>query len=201
MPGLDSQLVQKLNTKLALKRIGSDISSDFILTPHYSVIYKHASVELSKLLSERLSNGKYNPMPPITIEVVKKSGTTRPGSILNPIDRLLYQCLIDEIAPIADNDLDRSKVFSNQLSSDNIRSGLFKSANYCYTELKIALEKHCKNNKFRSVLVTDIACYFERIYQHVLINLLRSTGVKTEYINILELYPNIQVEGVQLLNL
>lgn len=183
--GLDQNLVNELDVELALRRIGCDILSDFIFAPHYSAVFRFASKELIATLIKKLRSGTYFPMLPITIEVVKKTGTTRPGSILNPIDRLLYQSLIDKIAPIADKNIDRSRVYSNIISMEDTGS-MFEPQSKSYKELKRKLQVLCENKKYNHVLFIDIACYFDRIYQHVLINLLRSTTIKAEYTNLLE---------------
>ncbi len=188
MPGLDGLLINKLNYKRAINRIANDIANDFIFAPHYSAIFKYASEELWITLKQPLSSGAYNPQLPITIEVPKKSGLTRPGSILNPIDRLLYQCIADEIASEAEKSLNRKNVYSHILAeNDDVYSGkMFEPQSVCYGKLRNKITELCSDIKYKFVLVADIACYFERIYQHVLINLLRSTGCETGYINLLE---------------
>ncbi|MEO7858983.1 MAG: hypothetical protein ABIU05_00845, partial [Nitrospirales bacterium] len=99
MPGLDLDVIKLLNPKQALGRINTDILTDFILAPHYSAIYAHAGDDLWEAAKMALSSGSYEPELPITIDVPKKSGLTRPGSILSPLDRFVYQALIDLIAP------------------------------------------------------------------------------------------------------
>lgn len=186
MAGLSEDLIKDLNYEQAINRISSDIRTDFIFAPHYSVIFKYASDDLWAKLKEFLKSGTYNPQLPITIEVPKKSKLTRPGSILNPLDRLLYQCIADEIADEIENSLDREAVFSHRLMHDTISIRMFESPSACYAELKNQITELCNDGTYQYVLVTDIASYFERIYQHVLINLLRSTQCRTEYISLLE---------------
>lgn len=187
MPGLDSSLIKNINYKQAIERIAYDINSDFIFAPHYSTVYKNASVELWDKLKESLQSGTYNPQLPITIEVPKKSGLTRPGTILNPIDRLLYQVIIDEMVFDIEMCIDRTKVFSNVYDFLSDEPGrMFVSVTDKYTELRGRLSELCNNGNFNYVIIADIASYFERIYQHVLINLLRSTNCKSEYISLLE---------------
>ena len=186
MIGFDHNLIKEFDIENALKKIGADVFSDFIFAPHYSAIFVNAPNELREKLFQKLKQSKYDPKLPITIEVVKKSGITRPGSILNPIDRLLYQCLIDKIAPIADKDIDRLKVFSNILSTDCNCGSMFVPFGECYNKFKTKLRELCEEKKYEYVLYVDMANYFERIYQHVLINLLRSSNIKPEYIKLLE---------------
>jgi hypothetical protein len=188
MAGLDGILLNNLNYKKAINRIANDSLHDFVFAPHYSAIFKYAPEELWNILKQSLNSGVYNPQLPITIEVPKKSGLTRPGSILNPIDRLLYQCIADVLAPEIEKSLDRKSVFSQILSeNDEPESGkMFESPSICYGELRNKIYELCSDEKYGYVIVADIACYFERIYQHVLINLLRSTESEAGYINLLE---------------
>src|SRR5687767_10957934 len=113
--GLDSGLLEKIDWSLALKRIRHDLRSDFIYAPHLSFIYSKAGDELVAEVKGQLKSGNYGPGVPLTIEVPKsfrirvavpskRLGPTysRPGSILLPKDRLLYQALADQAAPIID---------------------------------------------------------------------------------------------------
>ena len=102
MAGIDSKVIQKLNPELSLKRIKNDVQSDFIYAPHFNAIFSLAGDELWERLTSKLKNGTYEPVLPITLEVPKLSGFSRPGSILWPFERLIYQVSVDEIAPIAE---------------------------------------------------------------------------------------------------
>lgn len=187
MFGLDSKFIRMMDSKIAVSRIVHDLNSDFIIAPHYNAIFKYASDELWEQLKSRLNNGKYNPLLPITIEVPKKSGLTRPGAILNPMDRLLYQLLIDLMANDIESGIDRGRVFSTEYDDSSIDpSIMFVPVSQKYNELRAKIADYCSNSKYNYALVTDIACYFERIYQHVLINILRSSNIEPELISILE---------------
>src|SRR5688572_13442707 len=116
--GIDPAVVSKLNWKLAAKRILVDIRSDFIYAPHFSIVFRRAASDLASEVLSELKNGKYSPGPPITIDVPKSSrmaviprgsrGPTfsRPGSILMPKDRLVYQLLADRAAPLIEENTD-----------------------------------------------------------------------------------------------
>lgn len=115
MPRLEVDVLNLINSKQTLGRVNNDIQTDFILAPHYSGIYAHAGDELYALVKEFLSSGSYEPELPIIIEVPKRNGLTRPGAILGPVDRFVFQAIIDLIAKAAESQLDRSQVFSNVL--------------------------------------------------------------------------------------
>ncbi len=187
MFGLDSKFVNKIDYELAISRILHDVGSDFIIAPHYSSVYENAKDELWKVLKSQLGGGKYNPLLPLVIEVPKKSGLTRPGAILNPIDRLFYQALIDLIIDRIELGIDRKRVFSNEydVESDSPEK-LFVSVSKKYNELREKITENCESIFYSYALVTDIACYFERIYQHVLVNILRSTNIESELTSVIE---------------
>jgi hypothetical protein len=187
MAGFDGALLEQINVTQAINRVACDVHNDFIVAPHYSAVFKYASDDLWQLLKTLLNNGKYNPQLPINIEVPKKTGLTRPGSILNPIDRLLYQCIADRIAPEIERQIDRDRVFSQVLNRENDDTDkMFESSGVSYKKLQIKLSDLCSRDEIKFALVADIACFFERIYQHVLINMLRSSKCENEFINLLE---------------
>ena len=123
---------------------------------------------------------------PIQIDVPKSSGLTRPGSILSPYDRVVYQILADEIGSIIEPQLDRTRVFSNVLESEDTEHKMFRPANECWREMESSRNRICEEGRYPYVIKTDVACYFERIYQHNLCNLLRGSGCDTRIINQLE---------------
>lgn len=186
MPGLDPNLVSRLDFSLSLKRVETDVATDFLLAPHYSAVYAHAGADLIEIARSRLSDGSYNPELPITVEVPKPSGLSRPGAILRPLDRLIYQFLVDQICDRAEAQLDRSRVFSHALLEDDREFKMFRPADECYRGLLAALAATCRIRRLRYVVKADVASYFERIYQHNLINLLRSADCNSSVVNLLE---------------
>jgi len=113
MPGLDRTVLKSIDPDVAVARICRDIHTDFILAPHYDAIFLRAAEEIWARANELLSSGKYCPELALTVAVPKPRGFTRPGSILTPIDRLVYQVLADIVASTVEAQLDRSRTFSN----------------------------------------------------------------------------------------
>jgi hypothetical protein len=113
MSGLDPAIINKIDFNKSINRIISDTKTDFIFAPHLNLIYKYGSEDLIELLKKKLKNGSFECSLPITLDVPKKSMLSRPGSILLPLDRLVYQILIDLIAQIVEDNIDREHVFSN----------------------------------------------------------------------------------------
>ncbi len=186
MPGLDRKIVDAVNLDLTLGRINMDVRNDMILAPHFSAIYAKAGNELWDLTSRGLNDGTYYPELPIKMEVPKSSGFTRPGTILTPRDRLVYQLLIDSIAPFAEASLDRRRVFSNIYLNPDPEHRMFETSANTWTSFQNALRTHCEDDRFRFALRADIGNYFERIKQHTLIGLLRTSNCPSGSVNLLE---------------
>mgnify|MGYP001627344284 CR=1 FL=1 len=193
--GIDSAYLKKLDTSLATIRISQDSKSDFIYAPHLSFIYSKASKELGEKLIGDLKSGKFAPGLPISIEVpksarMKMSGKrgpsfSRPGSILLPKDRLLYQVLADAAAPIIDERTDKSRSFSHMLADPGNES-MFLPTRTCWSAFQKALKDHSTDKKLHYVVKLDIANCFGTLNQHMLINVLKSSGYPNELSGALE---------------
>ncbi len=186
MFGLDQNIVEKVDYNLTLKRIINDVQGDFIYAPHINAVYALAQEELWNNLSSKLISKNFDSSLPITIEIPKPTGFTRPGSILMPYDRMSYQLAIDNIGPDAEKLIDRKKVFSNVLLSRDPKGLMFKSSAKCFNSFSRNIIKYAKKKSYRYVLKADIASYFQNIDQHVLINLLKSSGSKELVVSFLE---------------
>jgi hypothetical protein len=187
--GLDASLVAKLEWKRALAHVIHDLRSDFIWAPHILFIYKHLGDDLIGTVQSELKSGLFHPGIPLTIEVpksfrIKVGGThsqrlgpsfTRPGSVLPPKDRLLYQVIADEAAPIVEEKTDKTRSFSHRLASED-DGAMFLSTRKCWSELQTALKMNSANQESKYILRVDVADYFGSINQHTLINALNSYG-------------------------
>jgi hypothetical protein len=186
MPGLDQTVITQIDPELALGRILTDVRTDFILAPHYSAVFANVGEELWDQVSRALRSGTFEPQLPVTIEVPKPSGLTRPGSILSPEDRLVYQALVDFIAPQAETELDRSRVFSHVLLDPDPEFTMFEPSYECWSRLQQAIVQYCMDEQYTRAIKADVASFFERLYQHNLVNLLRACGCSSEAVNLLE---------------
>lgn len=184
MVGLDTAIIDSLNPTLALGRIETDIKRDFIYAPHINIVYQFAKNELWEELKRQLKNGLFGPSLPIFMNVPKPSGLTRPGAIQLPLDRLIYQILIDYIAPEVEANLDRSVVFSNCLLNPDENFEMFQDTGNSYRGFMNAIEEN--SSKFEYAIKTDVASYFESIHHHPLINSLRYIECSSEVVNLLE---------------
>jgi len=183
---LPETIINSFDINLSLSRIKNDLQSDFIYAPHLSAVYLLARDELAAGLVAKLKDGTFEPTLPITIEVPKASGFTRPGSILLPYERLAYQVVVDSLATTADGHLDRTSVFSNQLLENDTDGFMFRPTGDCYTAYKNAVKEHCRSEDFSFVLQADVVSHFQNLNQHNLINLLSSSECDADTVKFLE---------------
>jgi hypothetical protein len=184
--GLNSTVIDAFDKSLALKRIQRDIQNDFIFAPHLNIIFHKVGDELFDQLTAKLKSGQYSPRLPITIDVIKPNGFNRLGSILEPFDRLAYQLIVDLISEVAENEIDRNQVFSNKLLASDSDGFMFENSSESYLLFKQHIGQLCVSGKYSYALKADITSYFDRLYQHVLGNLLYSSGVNKDAVSFLE---------------
>jgi hypothetical protein len=186
--GLETSTLNKIDWELALKRVIHDIRTDFIYAPHLSFIFSRAGGLLVKGLTGELKGGTYSPGMPLTIEVpksfrigvatqIKRLGPnfSRPGSILLPRDRLFYQALADQAAPIVESKTDDTRSFSHKLDPAG-GPNMFLPTRTCWSALQKALKEHAKDKDLLYVVKVDVANFFGSLNLHELINVLSDSG-------------------------
>jgi hypothetical protein len=186
--GMDGAMIAKIDWDLTLARISHDLRTDFIYAPHLGFIYNKAGQELIDQVRADLKAGHFSPGVPVTIEVPKSfrirvavrskrpgPNYSRPGSILLPRDRLLYQALADQAAPVIAAKTDDTRSFSHQLADPGSPS-MFLSTRTCWNALQKALTDHAKPASIRYVLKIDVANFFGSLNLHTLINVLNDSG-------------------------
>lgn len=196
--GMDPAAVATINWPLALKRIMQDVRTDFIYAPHLYFIYAKAGDELIAALISELKAGTFSPGVPLTIEVPKPfrirvvaktrrlgPNFSRPGSILLPKDRLLYQALADQAAPIISENTDDDRSFSHKLAPTG-SPAMFLPTRTCWSALQKQLAEHSKNKTLKYILKVDVADFFGSVNQHVLINVLSDSGYSKSFYSRLE---------------
>ncbi len=195
--GMEAEALKKVDLDLAIKRILNDVKTDFIYAPHLNLIYARAGDALKNAVIEDIKAGKFAPGIPLSMEVpksfripvesTKRLGPTysRPGSILLPKDRVLYQALADQSSSVIDKALDPSRSFSHQLTKDDAAS-MFAPTRKCWNDLQQSLATNVNNPSVNYVLKIDIANYFSSINLHILINVLNDSGFDKVYSSRLE---------------
>ncbi|MFS2016051.1 RNA-directed DNA polymerase [Massilia sp. CT11-108] len=186
--GLDPEIIKKIDWDLALQRVRHDLRSDFFYAPHLSFIYAKAGDEIIRQVKKDLEDGKFNPGVPMTIEVpktyrmpvgvgAKRLGPnySRPGSILMPKDRLLYQALADEAAPIIESETDHERSFSHKPAKP-ASGNMFVATRTSWNALQKANAKFAQEKSVKYVVRIDIANFFGSLNQHTLVNVLADAG-------------------------
>lgn len=187
MLGLDLELINRLDHNLALRRIRHDVRSDFIFAPHFDVIYAQKGDELWERVKSATSSGTFESALPVTLDVPRPSGLTRPGTILHPMDRLLYQALVDLIAPTAAEEISSERCFSHiLLRGEDPQGRMFESSQESWEKFSATVREHCLATDDGWAVRADVAAYFENIDQHVLVNLLQSASCDSGAVNALE---------------
>ena len=182
MPGLDRNVIREIDWDKAVKNIVVDNRTDFILAPHLDIIFRTKSEELTQQLLAVLKAGTYQPKLPIQISVPKKGILSRPGSILLPQDRLLYQGLVEDLTEKIEEQTDRTRTFSHIPSRRDDK--LFVPSFETWTAYQAKVEEICHQTPF--ILQCDIANFFETLPQHNLINALEGSGCRPESFRLLE---------------
>ena len=182
MPGLDRAVIRQIDYENVIAHVKADIRSDFILAPHYNAVINRRGDELWEELRQQLSDGNYEPELPITMSVPKERFFTRPGSILRPADRFLYQALVDNLMDELEDNLDRERSFSHVPSDDE--GQMFVPNHESWDRFQERVSEICAESEF--MLKADIANYFERLPQHHLVNLITAAGCAPEVVNLLE---------------
>ena len=185
MPGIDRKFLAQIDHKSVIAHVKADIRSDFILAPHYNAIFNRAGDELWDNLKQQLRAGTYQPELPITMSVPKERFFTRPGSILRPLDRLMYQALVDNVMEQLEESHDRSRSFSHIPSKEE--GQMFEPNHRSWENFQERVAEICDESEF--VLKADISNYFERLPQHNLVNLMAAGGCEPEVVNLLVSCP------------
>ena len=172
MVGLNQDIIDKLDKQKAIGRVRTDLQSDFIIAPQYKLIFDVLADDLWDEILKQLKSGTYQPGPLITAEVPKPSGMTRPGSILYPQDRILYQAIADLLAPFIDAQLDGSRVFSYRILDPDPTFQMYQSRGDSYRNFKALSNQSALSGKFSHATTADITSYFVHMNHHILENLL-----------------------------
>ena len=182
MFGLDQEIISDIEHESVIAHVKEDIRSDFILAPHYDIVYNYAGEYLWEQLGQQLRSGKYQPGLPITISVPKERFFTRPGSILSPTDRFVYQAMVDSVKDQLEGNLDRERSFSHVPS--DVEGRMFEPNHVSWERFQTRIFQICDESRY--ILKADISHYFERLPQHHLVNLMSAADCVPEVVNLLE---------------
>jgi len=173
--------------RVAWSRIQKDRSTDFVIGDFEYLVFAAHAPDLLASLEEALNSGvEFGSAPLRTIRVPKdtRSHTTRPGAVPEIDDRIVYQHFVDELAESVEPSLvpiEERVVHSYRYAGDRASAEMFvevSRASYGTFQQQVAAigERHAY------LVVADIADFYERLYHHVLENLLRGLGAPVDVV-------------------
>ena len=182
MVGLSQESIRNIDWEASVEEIIIDMRSDFIFAPHIAAIFENNSEELIQTTCRELQAGTYAARRPITTSVPKSSFLTRPGSILEPKDRLVFHGITTSLRVHIEAEIDRTRCFSNRPPEPP--TTLFSPASLSYADFQVRISAIADEKPW--MVKTDVANYFASLPQHNLINMLRASGADSSCVNLLE---------------
>ena len=171
--------------RVAWSRVQKDRSTDFVIGDFEYLVYSAHASTLLGLLEEAIGEGtEFGSAPLRTIRVPKdtRSHTTRPGAVPEIDDRIVYQYLVDDLAEAVEPSLvpiDEGIVHSYRYAGDREAAEMFVGTEIAsYGTFQERVTAIGETHAF--IVVADVADFYERLYHHVLENLLRGLGAPAE---------------------
>jgi hypothetical protein len=158
MPQIDLTALD-LDWKLACQRVAMDARDDFWPDPLSLVDTLGKAETVASRHATRLKS--YHPRKAASYPLPKANFTVRDSIYLRPIDRLVYQALVDKLAPIVDSQL-LSTVYSHRLRSADAK-WMFHSGVTQWKRFFDAVKGTIVARPGSYLVVTDVAQYFEAI--------------------------------------
>ncbi|VVB86198.1 Reverse transcriptase (RNA-dependent DNA polymerase) [uncultured archaeon] len=176
--------LKSLNLNLAWKRVHVDSKKQFVPDLLYLKDYERdLKINLDNLKA-RLSSD-FHPQAPMTIDQPKSNFSLRPGLAINIEDRIVYQALVDYIAPIIDPKLSDS-VYSFRLSTKPNDQYFFKNQVHQWKFYREERRKCYVEEGYTYLLQTDITAFFEHISHTILIEKLEEFINDDEILKVLK---------------
>jgi hypothetical protein len=172
-----------LNIPAASKNVREDIGGDWYQDPWGWPEVEWLGTERPDIVKERLANASAGWTIPLDIE--KRSGGVRPGVIINPLDRLCYQTLVDEVSLEAAGHLPRW-VFGWRLSRKSPEKGFYLNNASEWKNFASRVSSLCSSFRFAAHL--DIRAFFQTIDLSRLIAQLSRRYRKVEVLDRIETY-------------
>jgi len=169
------RLSQHLNLERAWRRVWRDRNTDFILPPFIYLVVRSNPEGILASLAAELESGQYRPSGIRVLEIPKPNHTTRPASILDIKDRILYQALVDTVADVAAASLLSEPIaFGFRVNPDRDSDQFLLPGGFSEFRERAASEYAAG---FQFALESDISAYFECIDEQVLQEILLGHNV------------------------
>jgi hypothetical protein len=190
------EVVDDLDFLTAFHRVRYDSQFDFIQFPVEVAIFEPQIDARIQSLKDAIKQDSYTVGSLRTIWVPKRNYLLRPGSIPHLDDRIVFQALVDRVAPILEAQLspiDDRIVFSSRLDPDpKSESMLLHPRDQWLSFTKRAVEL-CTDSPY--LLVSDIASYFESIDLTLLLDTLTSSSLDPVYADAIHFMLSIWADG------
>jgi len=148
-----------LDWPLAIRRFQKDIREDFFPDPiHYQDLLRNQGRTADFLVSV---SAAFQPDTAASYDIPKQNFTLRHAIHLSPVDRIVYQALVDRLAPEVDPKLAET-VFSHRLR-DPSAEYMFKNNIEQWKRFRAAVRDAARDTHVSHLVVTDIAQYYENI--------------------------------------
>jgi hypothetical protein len=195
------EILDDLDLLTAFRRVRFDSQYDFIQFPVEVAIFEHHLADRVQFLKNAIQQDEYAVKNLRTIWVPKRNYLLRPGSLPHLDDRVVFQALVDKVAPVLEAQLppvDEGIVFSSRLDPDpQSETMLLHPRDQWLAFTKRAVEL-CDASVY--VLTSDIASYFESIDLTLLRETLTSSGVPPVYADaingMLSIWANGRTQGI-----
>jgi len=185
-----AKIIDELDFEQALRRVKYDTRYDFLKFPVELSIFEAHFEENIAFLKESIEQGKYEVKSLRRIWVPKRDFFLRPGSLPHLDDRILFQALIDKVAIDLEALLppfEQQVVFSSRLAQDPKKSrNMFRHPRNLWIQFQKRAIQYCEEPGIHSVLVSDIASYFENIDLRLLADTLTSSGISLMYVEVIQ---------------
>jgi RNA-directed DNA polymerase len=183
------KIIDELDFKKAFDRVKHDSRFDFLQFPVEINIFEEYYEDNINYLKETINQGTYSIKSLRKIWVPKSGFFLRPGSIPYLEDRILFQAIVDRIAPELENLLppfEQQIVFSSRLSQDPQSKSMFRNLRNLWLQFQAKAVAYCEEPNTHYVLESDIASYFENIDLRLLADTLDSSGLSPKYIDVIQ---------------
>jgi retron-type reverse transcriptase len=178
------EIIDDLDFNLAFRRIKHDAQHDFLQLPIEISIFENFLEDNIKFLKDAIKQDTFTIKSLRKIWVPKRGFFLRPGAIPHVEDRLLFQALIDNIAPLLEAQLppmDEQAVFSSRLHPNHRNENMFRHPRDLWLAFKKKAVEYCDLPEVHHVMSSDIASYFENIDLRLLNDTLVSSSVNPTY--------------------
>jgi hypothetical protein len=149
----------RLDWNLAIRRLRKDLRDEFWPDPLGMNDFLGSPETIVDRLEPQLTD--YSPRRACSYAVPKANFTIRDSIYLNPLDRLVYQALVDQLIPAIDPVLSKG-VFSFRLRGAD-SEWMFENPVKQSQKFRAAVKSALDRNRGGFLVVTDITQYFELI--------------------------------------